>query len=82
MEQLTKEDLRELIRETVRETMIELGVNADDALEMQRDFGFLRDFRKARDSMTAKALSVAVGVLITATLGAIAMGIKNMIVGN
>lgn len=70
------EELRAIIRETVRETMLELGVDSSDNLEMQRDMSFLRDLRKARDSMTAKMVAVAVGVLITAALGAIALGIR------
>lgn len=76
-EKIDREELREIVRETVRETMRELGVDTEDMLEVQRDMSFLRDLRKARDSATAKAVVVAVGVLITAALGALALGIKS-----
>lgn len=75
-----REELRELIRETVQETvkttLTEIGMDTRDPIQLQRDMSFLRDLRKARDSASAKAIVVAVGILVTAAIGAMVMGFK------
>ena len=78
---LTRDELREVIQETVRETLTELGIDSEHALEMQRDMSFLRDLREARDSAAARTLVVAVGILLTAMIGALALGVKQWLTG-
>lgn len=78
---LSREDLRVLVQSTVRETLRELGVDARQALEMQRDMSFLRDLRKARDSGLTKAVVATVGMLVAAAFAAIAIGVRHWLNG-
>lgn len=80
-EAITSDELRDLMKETVKETLRELGVDASDALEMQRDMSFLRDLRKARDTTMARGVVVSVGILTAAILGALALGVKQWLTG-
>lgn len=83
MTQLTKEEMRAMIREVVEETtkkaveetFLRMGLQTDDPIEAQRDFQHLRSWRKSTESLGAKALAVAVGILITGALGALWAGL-------
>jgi hypothetical protein len=79
--EMTEEQLRGIIRDSVRqavdEMLVRLGVEVDDPLEMQKDFQHLRDWRQTTDSMKAKALLAAVGLLATGMMAAAWMGIKS-----
>jgi len=81
LDKMSREELRDVIRatvkETVRETLSEIGMDSTHPLDLQRDMSFLRDLRVARDSVTVKAMLVGLGVIVTAALGAIAVGIRH-----
>jgi hypothetical protein len=81
--QLSPEEMRELVRETVRETINEtflrLGVKIDDPIEVQKDFQHLRDWRNTTESVKSKALLAAVGLLVSGLLGALWLGLKGSI---
>jgi hypothetical protein len=81
-----REEMRELIRETVQETvkttLTEIGMDTRDPIQLQRDMSFLRDLRRARDSASAKALAVGVGILVTAALGALVLGVRDWLHSN
>lgn len=82
---LTHEQLQTLVRETVQqtvnETFIRLGVQADNPIEMQKDFQHLRDWRQTTDSMKSKALLAAVGLVVSGGMAAVWIGITKSIPG-
>lgn len=78
---LTPEQLRQVVRETVHETMISLGIEASEVAEMQRDFIFLRQLRQTHEQIKSRALIVLVGTIITATLGAVWLGLASIFGG-
>lgn len=67
-------EVRQIVRETVRETLITLGVDMTDPLELQADLRFLRQWRRAQDAMTTKALATLVGVLILGFVALVVTG--------
>lgn len=78
---LTEDDLRRIVSESVKETLTRIGVDADDPLEMQKDFQHLREWRETTQSVKAKGLLAVVTLLVSGTAAALWMGFKEMIVG-
>lgn len=62
---MRKEDIHGVIKETVplavKETLIQLGIDASDPLECQKDFAYLRGARKVSKRVLAKALTALLG---------------------
>lgn len=73
---MTKPNVREVVREAVEQTLLTLGVDAKNPLTVQQDMHFVRELRSASESVRSKGLLVVVGILITAALGALWVGIK------
>lgn len=74
---VTREELTALMSATVKQTLTEIGMDTTQPIELQRDMSFVRDLRRARDSVKGKALLLSVGVIVTAALGALALGVKH-----
>jgi hypothetical protein len=75
---LTRDDVKKLISEGVTDAMTRLGVDADNPLEMQRDFQYLRDWRLSALSVRKKSLWVITGTFLTAMGGALLLGLKTL----
>lgn len=54
---------------TVRETFLTLGVDVNDALEVQADFRWMRQWRRAQGAAWGYALKAAVTAAVTGVLG-------------
>jgi len=72
---LSERELRDLVKATVHETLVGMGVEADEPLEMQKDFQHVRELRVATTLVKKKALHVLVGVVVAGALGAIWVGL-------
>lgn len=79
MASMSREEIQEIVRETVRECLTSLGVDQNDPLETQRDLAWLRDLRKASASARAKAGTALLGVLVSAVLGALWVGLRALL---
>lgn len=75
---LTRAEISEIVATAVEDTLIKLGVAATDPLEMQRDFQFVRDFRKASESIQQKGVVVIMTILLSGCMAAIWIGLKKM----
>ena len=56
----------------VRSTLLSLGINVDDpteVMEAQLDFQHLRAWRESTQAVKRKALTTAVGIIITGAIG-------------
>lgn len=73
---LTEAEIKRVIAETVAQTLLQMGIDAKDPLEMQRDFQHLRSWRKSVDDVKSKGLWAAVTFITVAMLGAMALGFK------
>lgn len=77
--EMTKEELKALMTEAVREAFTKMGIDADDPLEMQRDFQHLREWRVAVADVRSKSTLALLGILISGALGALWLGFKALI---
>ena len=73
---MTKDELRSLIKETVAETLTTFGMQADNPIEMQKDFQHLRDVRQSVEAVKRKGILVAVGIICSAFIAAGWVGLK------
>lgn len=81
MIQLTRGELRQIVRETVQETLTSLGIQHENPLEMQRDFQYLRDWRRTTHALRAKGLLTAVGLVVAGGLAALWLGVQALLAG-
>ena len=45
------EELQDIVEAAVKETLISIGINADDALEFQKDHAFVRELRETHEAV-------------------------------
>lgn len=74
----TDERLRGIVADGVQEAFTRIGVEADDPLEMQRDFAHLRSWREATEEVQRKGLLTIVGLLVTGGFGALVLYFKGV----
>lgn len=76
---LTKEEIREIVRATVDDIFTGLGLDVSDPIEAQRDMRFVRDWRRASESVKGKALVTVIGVIVCGAAGAMFLGLKALL---
>lgn len=74
-----KLEIERVVAEAVRQTLIALGINAGDPLEMQKDMMHLRSWRKSTEDMKGKGMLVATTVIVSGLMGALWLGISELI---
>jgi hypothetical protein len=57
-------ELKEVVEAAVKETLISIGINAEDAIELQKDHSFVRELRKTHEAVKRKSLLALVGVVV------------------
>lgn len=73
--------VQDVVRTAVQETLITLGMDASDPMSLQQDMHFVREMRETSEKLRSKGLLVLIGVLVTAALGAVWLGIKASMLG-
>lgn len=73
--ELTRDELKVCVREGVTEALIMLGVEADQPLEMQKDFQHLRDWRRASESARKMGMKSVITIMIAGAFGLLWLGI-------
>jgi len=73
---LTRAQLKEIIHDSVGEAMTRLGVDAQNPLEMQRDFQHLRDWRLSVQAVKKKGVMALIGILVSGICAFIWLGFK------
>ncbi len=73
---LSRSETQMLIAESVRQTLIQLGVESENPLEMQRDFQHLRAWRKSGEEIKSKSILVITGTFVTGLISIIWLSIK------
>lgn len=76
---LSPNDIEAIIERAVNRVLLRIGIaQADDgdAIELQRDFSYLRDLRMGSQAIKNKGLLVVVGIVITAVSTLIYFGIQ------
>ena len=72
-------DVRSAMRDVMDDALRRLGVDPGDPIEMQRDMGFLREWRGTVAGVRKKGLMTAVGVLVAGALGALWLGLTALL---
>ncbi len=73
---LSTDEITNLVSTGVKQAFTEIGIEVSDPLEMQKDFAFIRSTRKAIRSTIKTARATAVGVVVTAVLTVLWLGIR------
>lgn len=73
---MTEADIRKIVAESVNQTLTQLGIDAGDPLEFQRDMQHLRAWRESVSTVKRQSLLVAVGIVMTGIIGLIWTAVK------
>lgn len=76
---MTVPEVEALVERTVEHTLQRFGIDTTDPEQVQRDFHWVRDWRVSSNMIKARAMGVAIGVLIVGTLGLLWVGFKDAI---
>ena len=74
---LSAEDLQILVKATVHETLANLGADADNPIEMQKDFQHLREWRCTMNDVRSKGILTLVGIIVAGVCTALWLGLKS-----
>ena len=77
---LTQAELRAIVREAVVDTLMLMGVDAENPIEMQKDFQHLREWRGTVEAVKRRSLLTVAGILATGLVAAVWVGIKSGLV--
>lgn len=77
--EMTRDELKALMSEAVRDAFTKMGIDADEPLEMQKDFQHLREWRVAVAAARTKTMLSVLAILITGTMGAVWLGFKALL---
>jgi hypothetical protein len=73
---LDKEEMAEVVAEAVKQTLIQLGIDSQNPIEMQKDFQHLRQWRKAGEDLRSKSMLVLLGLVLTGLTSLALLGIR------
>jgi hypothetical protein len=73
---MTEHELKKIVAEAVAETLLQLGIDASDPVEMQKDMAHLRSWRESVATVKQQGLITAIGVITVGMLGLIWLGLK------
>ncbi len=73
---LDPDQLNDLVANAVRQTLLMLGVDAQNPIEMQKDFLHLREWRKTNADLKSKGLLTLVGLVLTGAGALLLVGLK------
>jgi hypothetical protein len=71
-----REELARIVSETVKQTLVQLGVDAQDPIQMQRDFQHLRQWRRAGEDLRSKGMLALLGIFLTGLVSLVGIGVK------
>lgn len=63
-------------KEALHEMFMALGVDTNDATEVQKDMAFIRQWRESSEAVKRRAMIAAIGVIVIGLLGLIWTALK------
>lgn len=69
---------KQVARETVSETLRGLGLDTKESIEAQKDFAWLRQWRKSSEDIKRKSIITIISVFITGLMGLIWISATNL----
>lgn len=80
---LSRDDIealtRQTVKDTVTQTLVQLGMDQQNPLEMQRDFQHLRQWRRAGEDMRSKGLMAILTIFITGVISLLVVGLRDWV---
>jgi hypothetical protein len=73
---MTEHELKKIVAEAVAETLLQLGIDASDPVEMQKDMAHLRSWRESVATVKQQSLVTAVGIVVAGILGLLWLAFK------
>lgn len=73
---LSKEEINQVVAEAVRQTLLQMGVDSENPIEMQRDFQHLRQWRRAGEEIKQKSIVATISIFATGVLALVLIGVK------
>jgi hypothetical protein len=73
---VTEHELKKIVAEAVAETLLQLGIDASDPVEMQKDMAHLRSWRESVATVKQQSLVTAVGIVVAGILGLLWLAFK------
>ena len=70
-------DIKDIVAEAVKQTLIQLGIDADNPIEIQKDMQHLREWRETTEDLKRKGLLTLLSIFIVGTVGLIIAGITS-----
>lgn len=77
VQEVLQGNLQDTVRESVRQTLVQLGMDQQNPLEMQRDFQHLRSWRKTNEAIRDKGLLALLGLFITGVVSLLLVGVRD-----
>ncbi len=76
MEAVTEHELKKIVAEAVTETLLQLGIDASNPVEMQKDMAHLRSWRESVSTVKQQGLITAVGIVTAGIIGLIWLALR------
>jgi len=84
LETMTEAEVRSMVdeiakqaaKEAVKEVFLTLGIETDEALEVQKDMQHLRAWREAVATVKRQSLMTAIGIITAGVLGLVWLAVK------
>ena len=73
---LSREEINRVVAEAVRQTLLQMGVDSENPIEMQRDFQHLRQWRRAGEDIKKKGIVITVSIFVTGVFALLLIGVK------
>lgn len=74
---ISEGEIKHIVAEAVKQTLIQIGIDAQNPLEMQQDFQHLRSWRESTESLKQKGLLTILGIFIAGGIGLMVAGFKS-----
>ncbi|MCA0279064.1 MAG: hypothetical protein LCH86_23970 [Proteobacteria bacterium] len=73
---MVDEIAKQAAKEAVKEVFLTLGIETDEALEVQKDMQHLRAWREAVATVKRQSLMTAIGIITAGVLGLVWLAVK------
>lgn len=73
---LSHDDITKVVSQAVTQTLVQLGIDSNNPIDMQKDFQHLRQWREAGEEIKKKTRNTVVGIFIVGLVGLIVVGFR------
>jgi len=82
MSEFSPLQIQEIVSKGVEQAFVRMGIQADNPIEMQKDFQHLREWRTSMEAVKRKSVLSAIGVIVAGIITAIWVGVRALFNGS